>query len=173
MSGGSSPSLKQMLLLPIRCLWWAVTLQLPQRIRLWAKQRFLLQSGIFDGDFYLENTFDVGAVSAVEHYLQRGGTTKACPHPLFDTPWYLSQNPEVANTGLNPLLHYLEVGWKQGRSPHPLFDAGFYLEKNPDLQKANLEPLGHYLRFGGFQGRIPIPFSTAIFISIKIPMSLQ
>ena len=32
------------------------------------------------------------------------------PHPLFDTDWYLQQNPDVAAAGMNPLLHYMQHG---------------------------------------------------------------
>lgn len=36
---------------------------------------------------------------------------------LFDSDFYLSQNPDVAAAGTDPLLHFLEYGWKEGRRP--------------------------------------------------------
>lgn len=45
----------------------------------------------------------------------------------FDQEYYLDQNPDVAESGLDPLAHYLADGWKEGRDPHPDFNTSFYL----------------------------------------------
>ena len=29
---------------------------------------------------------------------------------IFDSRWYLERNPDVADSGVNPLAHYLEQG---------------------------------------------------------------
>ena len=62
---------------------------------------------------------------------------------VFDPAWYLSQNPDVAANGVEPLAHYLQHGFKEGRKPHPLFDPGWYLSENPDVAADGLEPLTH------------------------------
>ncbi len=36
------------------------------------------------------------------------------PGPLFDGPWYLANNPDVAAADQNPLLHYLNDGRLEG-----------------------------------------------------------
>ena len=36
---------------------------------------------------------------------------------IFDSRWYLERNPDVADSGVNPLAHYLEQGAAEGRSP--------------------------------------------------------
>jgi hypothetical protein len=46
---------------------------------------------------------------------------------LFDSHWYLSQFPEVAGSGINPLLHYLTEGAGLLHDPHPLIDTRTYL----------------------------------------------
>jgi len=35
----------------------------------------------------------------------------------FDNDFYLSMNPDVALSGVNPLMHYLQLGWREGRQP--------------------------------------------------------
>ncbi len=159
------------LLLPFRLLWWTITLQLRQRIRLLAERRLLLESGLFAPEFYLQHNLDVAqaGMDPAEHYLSAGTAVTRQPHPLFDTNWYLAENPDVATAGLNPLLHYLQSGWKEGRKPHNLFDVGFYLEQNPDIAQAGVEPLAHYLRSGGFEGRDPHPLFDSDFYLAKNP----
>ncbi|MFZ2407750.1 MAG: methyltransferase domain-containing protein, partial [Methylobacter sp.] len=51
---------------------------------------------------------------------------------VFISSWYLEQNPDVAEAGLNPLAHYLSEGAAEGRNPNPLFDSRWYMEQNPD-----------------------------------------
>jgi GT2 family glycosyltransferase/glycosyltransferase involved in cell wall biosynthesis len=74
---------------------------------------------------------------------------------LFDTEWYLAQNPDVAAAGTNPLVHYLRHGAAEGRDPNPLFDTDWYLAQNPDVAAAGINPLVHYLRHGAAEGRDP------------------
>ena len=50
------------------------------------------------------------------HYLQRGGFEGYDPNPDFDSAWYLANNPDVAASGLNPLVHFVHYGAREGRS---------------------------------------------------------
>ena len=72
--------------------------------------------------------------------------------PLFDAQWYLTNNTDVAQAGLDALTHYLEYGYKD-REPSPYFHAMAYLEANPDLRAAAVNPLVHYLRSGCWENR--------------------
>ena len=73
---------------------------------------------------------------------------------LFDGDWYLSNHPDVANSGVDPAVHYLVHGASETwRSPGPCFDAAFYVESNPDVVAAKANPLVHYLRHGLAEGR--------------------
>jgi O-antigen biosynthesis protein len=74
---------------------------------------------------------------------------------LFDAEWYLSKNPDVAATKLDPALHYLRYGAREGRSPGPLFDGQRYLKENPDVERSNYNPLIHFVRTGWREGRTP------------------
>lgn len=78
---------------------------------------------------------------------------------LFDSAYYLKQNPDVAETGANPLVHYLKFGAQEGRNPHPLFDSSFYLAQNQDVAEAGVNPLSHFIRFGADEGREPKSFN--------------
>jgi hypothetical protein len=35
----------------------------------------------------------------------------------FDNDFYVSMNPDIASSGVNPLLHYIHLGWREGRQP--------------------------------------------------------
>jgi GT2 family glycosyltransferase/SAM-dependent methyltransferase len=76
---------------------------------------------------------------------------------LFEVGWYLSQNPEAATHGADPIAHYLKQGALEGRDPGPTFSSQWYLEQNPDVRAAGFNPLVHYLRFGTTEGRRPSP----------------
>jgi O-antigen biosynthesis protein len=71
----------------------------------------------------------------------------------FDEQWYVSQNPEVASSGLTPLEHYQRHGKQQGL--HPFFDEDWYLLEYPDVATSGLDPREHYERYGKLEGRHP------------------
>jgi len=80
---------------------------------------------------------------------------------LFDSGWYLKNNPDVADTGIDPLVHYQNYGAAEGRDPNPLFMTKWYLEHNPDVAVNKINPLQHYIETGASEGRDPNPlFST-------------
>ena len=81
--------------------------------------------------------------NALVHYLTAGKSLQ--PNPLFLPNYYAAQYPELAGTGINPLVHYVEIGVGDEANPHPLFDAKYYraeLAKQGVSQPGN--PLIHY-----------------------------
>ena len=82
---------------------------------------------------------------------------------VFNDAWYLSQNPNAAESDLSPMEHYRTVGWKAGWNPHPLFDVAWYLQQNPEVAAAGQEPLQHYLEHGWEQRRFPHRFFDPAF----------
>jgi GT2 family glycosyltransferase len=85
---------------------------------------------------------------------------------LFDTTWYLREYPDVAATGMDPVLHFLKYGVDEGRCPNPLFHTRWYLEQNPDVATAKANPLLHYLHHGAAEGRDPSPlFQTTAWVT--------
>ena len=71
----------------------------------------------------------------------------------FDGNFYLAENPDVKNTGVNPFAHYIETGAAEGRDPNATFDSDFYLAENPDVKNAGANPFKHYLELGAAEGR--------------------
>ena len=128
-------------------------------------------SDVFDAEWYRATQApDVALDQAARHYLQEGAARGLSPGPLFDGPWYLANNPDVAAAGLNPLLHYLDSGRAEGRLNSPvadpglvaqiaasdLFDAEWYRETQaPDV--ALDHAARHYLQEGAARGLSPGP----------------
>lgn len=71
----------------------------------------------------------------------------------MDSEWYLEQNPDVKQSGVDAVEHYYKYGWKEGRAPGPRFSSSDYLSNNPDVANASVEPLLHYIRYGKKEGR--------------------
>ena len=74
----------------------------------------------------------------LEHDMQRAERN---PNEFFDASWYLEQNRDVRELGVDPLQHYIELGWKEGRDPRPNLSVKAYLDRYPDVRDAGLEPL--------------------------------
>jgi GT2 family glycosyltransferase len=72
---------------------------------------------------------------------------------MFDSAWYLAENPDVAAAGIDPVEHYARHGWKEGRDPSPSFMTRGYLTANPDVDAAGDNPLVHYFLYGKTEGR--------------------
>ncbi len=77
---------------------------------------------------------------------------------LFDANWYLTEYPEVKETGLDPLEHFAKLGLKEKRSPGPDFDTEWYLQNYPDVAQSGVNPLEHYILFGRKELRLPKRF---------------
>src|SRR5207302_8405535 len=53
-----------------------------------------------------------------------------------DGAFYRAVNPDLAESGLDPIRHYVLSGWREGRDPAPWFSTRAYVEANPELVKA-------------------------------------
>ena len=112
-----------------------------------------------------ENTTDslLDYSTAIEHYVAFGASEGRDPSPLFNTDYYLEQNPDVA-TALaggsfegDALLHYAIAGGSEGRDPNAYFDTSYYVEQNPGVAESGLNPLEHYVLYGSSSGADPSP----------------
>jgi FMN phosphatase YigB (HAD superfamily) len=128
-------------------------------------------SDLFDAEWYQATQAPgLSLDRAAQHYLQQGSAGGLSPSPLFDGPWYLKTNTDVAEARQNPLLHYLNDGRAEGRSICPfadpealvriegseLFDAEWYRATYvPDLSSSLAAR--HYLREGAARGMSPGP----------------
>ena len=133
----------------------------------------------FDATYYLQQNPDVAAAisrgqftSAQQHYDLFGRFENRNPSAYFSTSFYLSEYPDVARAGVNPLTHFLTFGLKEGRiangSTDALIDANgngladefnatAYLSANPDVAAAvnagQTTAYKHFIEFGQFEGR--------------------
>lgn len=109
---------------------------------------------LFDAGFYRSQGPVPPGMSALLHYVVRGGMERRNPHPLFDTGYYLSQCAGAQAIAV-PLAHYLTEGAAAGRQPHMLFDTAHYLRQAEGLDASHA--LAHYVTAGGWEGLDPNP----------------
>ncbi len=105
----------------------------------------VLESGIFDGDWYLATYPDVAATGAdpLSHFMTQARSEHRCPGPLFDTGWYVNQYDDEIPEGRNPLAYYLTTGWRRGHRPWETFDPEDYLRIHPEIAGLDICPLVH------------------------------
>ena len=63
---------------------------------------------------------------------------------IWDSEFYLKENPDVANAKMDPLEHYIKHGWKEGRNPSKECKTATYLMINHDCKLMNISPIEHY-----------------------------
>lgn len=76
---------------------------------------------------------------------------------LFDRDRYIELNPDLQDTGFDPVDHYLTTGWREDRDIGGVFSARAYLESYLDVAALNTNPLLHYINHGRAEGRSPNP----------------
>ena len=82
---------------------------------------------------------------------------------LFDRSYYVDQNRDVGESGMDPFQHFMEHGAFEGRSPHPLFDIPFYVAHQPEVTQHGMNPVLHYLRIGVHIGANPHPLFDTVY----------
>jgi hypothetical protein len=88
-------------------------------------------------------------------YLTTPELWEVAPHPLFDVRFYGQGNPQVAESGICPLLHYLTGENSLVADPHPLFQGKWYHKQFIEPKDLSRNPLVHYLLKGQYEGRNP------------------
>lgn len=79
-----------------------------------------LLSPYFDGHRYIATygeSEQIDPDDPLEHYLKTGARKGYRPSEFFDGSFYLENNADIAQAGLNPLVHYLRFGFDEGRTP--------------------------------------------------------
>ena len=115
-------------------------------------------SGLWDENWFSRHHPQLATDGdSLRTFVRQGAAQALQPHPLFDSRWYLDNNPDVAAIGVNPLFHYLTSGHREGRQPNPLFSDHWYRDRNPDIAAFEASALQHYARFGDAEGRDPHP----------------
>ena len=74
------------------------------------------ESGLFDAAFYREKYSDLVSVEdLLGHYIKHGSREGRWPNEHFDPRFYMSLYPDVAESGMLPLVHYIKVGALEDR----------------------------------------------------------
>ena len=68
---------------------------------------------------------------------------------LFDGSFYLKNNPDVLESGIDPLMHYLMHGCREGRNPSAWFSTNRYLNEHMENEPTMWNPLLHFIENGG------------------------
>jgi hypothetical protein len=89
---------------------------------------------------------------------------------LFDSHYYLANNPDVGRAGINPLKHYVQNGALEGRNPSKNFDAAFYIHTYGDVRIAGINPVAHFILYGQKERRSGLINSNK---SIRIPKLIE
>lgn len=87
--------------------------------------RLIRQSGLFDAAFNAPSGAGLSFMPSLPPelaYLGDVGAWKRSTSALFDGGYYLANNADVRNSGMNPLAHYISHGYVEGRSPSTLVD---------------------------------------------------
>lgn len=79
----------------------------------------IIKLKLFDEKYYKKNypKETQKASNLLEHFLKIGIKSGLNPSEKFDTNYYISENPDVANSGINPFIHYVLNGRNEGRLP--------------------------------------------------------
>lgn len=112
-------------------------------------------SELFDESYYITAYGHCSPYKdAINHYILEGAGKYYNPSEYFSTDYYLANNQDVRESGVNPLYHYICYGEKEGRSPNSFFSPNAYLTLNPDLSGFDKTLLLHYQLFGRQEGRL-------------------
>ena len=144
-----------------------------------ANSRLILQSPLFDADWYVRFHLEVRASGMPPelHYLKIGGLKGLPASTQFDSADYLRRYGDVHQTGINPLMHYLQFGMAERRKIRTvnemtlaeqmvrasgLFDEPWYTATYPTVLRSKLSPLQHYLKHGREKAHNPGPLFDAV-----------
>ena len=77
----------------------------------------LAQSEYFDKEYVANQLKQLGlkVKNPLEFFVSYGAALELSPSEKFDTKSYLAMNPDVKDSGINPLLHYIKHGKAEGR----------------------------------------------------------
>ena len=86
---------------------------------LYPSVQMLTESPLFDPAFYARQAGIGGPPDELaHHYLSLGEAALLPPSPGFDPRFYRDYYPDVAQTGMSPLLHYILHGRQENRYPN-------------------------------------------------------
>ena len=89
----------------------------------------------------LRQAFGYDSAALWKHWKEHGQAEGRTASPIFDSKWYLANNPDVAKAygATNYKMaynHFCAFGFAEGRQGSPIFSAKTYLGLYPDLRAA-------------------------------------
>ena len=124
-------------------------------------------NAVFTPSFYAEQV-GPDALKGMDpfwHFRRVGLPGHTYVGPAFDSEYYLSENPELAQAPLDPLAHYVMHGAREGRRAHPLFDEDWYVRQPSCTCGDRSDALAHFLLDGWRAGMDPHPlFDSAWYL---------
>jgi GT2 family glycosyltransferase/glycosyltransferase involved in cell wall biosynthesis len=85
----------------------------------------------FDTKYYKNKYLSsVKDINPLIHYITSENSANSKTSELFDGEFYLSENPDVLLSGMNPLSHFLEFGIAEGRKAIPSIQSDNYKSGN-------------------------------------------
>ena len=115
---------------------------------------------LFDGEYYFATNVIPADMNPFTDYIENGYQAGRNPNGLFNVNYYLENNIDVKNNGMDPLKHFALFGYTENfdsRDPNRFFDSSYYNAKNPKVVEAGMNPLLHYMQFGWKESRIDNP----------------
>lgn len=109
---------------------------------------------LFDPIWYSKLAAVPAPMQPFLHFLRDGAAKGLSPHPLFDSRYYVQQDPALGHGGVNPLTHFIEIGARSGLNPNRYFSSSWYLST---YRPGNRDPLSHFLEVGVECGHRPHP----------------
>jgi len=87
-------------------------IRIHQFMKLLQQYLIIKNSGLFDSEYYLHTySRDLNANNnPLTHFIKFGWQEGKNPSTDFDTNFYLNHNPDVRESGINPLIHYITQG---------------------------------------------------------------
>jgi GT2 family glycosyltransferase len=133
-----------------RSLRGVLSLHPIRRKRLRRDYNLVINSGLFDWPWYIEQNPEVvaGGHNPLWYWLELGWKQGHYPNKFFDPGWYREKYSLADQPDANPLLHYLVEGARHGFSTHPDFDMDAYLKAHPEIMEEGINPLAHFLAHG-------------------------
>lgn len=92
----------------------------------------VIDTGIFDAEWYSKNNPDCDGIDPTAHYMKYGFGELRDPSPLFSCAHYLNIYGGVKAAGMHPVLHYIEMGARENRQPHPFVSPTWLREQLGD-----------------------------------------
>ena len=95
--------------------------------------RLLCSAFITEAEFQAALGSHRADLTSIGRYLALPMMERPGISPYFDRAFYSVNNPDVARSGVDPLLHFLETGAEELRAPHPLVDLRFIAQSDASV----------------------------------------